>query len=289
MRRQPSSGGSTSISTSSIQAIIEKLKTEQFRNSTKATYYRVWKLFCKFFIRLDDKLMNWEDRIVLFTGFLIENKLKSTTVRSYLSAIRAILWDCEITLNEDTCLLNALTRACKIKNDRLLTKLPMGKNMLKIVLTQNKVAHNTQVYLRCLFAAIHAAAYYGLFRIGEVVKGPHVILARNVHMAQNKKKLFFVLNSSKTHNQGDKLQRVKIMSTRLENLYHEHSTSNLEFCPFAIIKEYLSLRLCALTATEQFFVFPDNAPVTPDQLRSHLQKMVRAANLDPALYQFHGW
>ena len=59
--------------------------------------------------------------MVLFTGFLIENRLQSGTVKSYLSTIQAVLWENNIKLNEDLFLLSSLTRACKLRNDRVLT------------------------------------------------------------------------------------------------------------------------------------------------------------------------
>ena len=99
------------ISTGAIQQIVENLKFDRYRNSTRQTYYRVWNLFNKFFIRLDIMPNNWEDSLVLFTAFLIKNDLKSTSIRSYLSAIRGVLTENSIKINEDRLLLNSMTRA----------------------------------------------------------------------------------------------------------------------------------------------------------------------------------
>ena len=56
--------------------------------------------------------------------------------------------------------------------------------------------------------------YYGLFRIGELTQGDHPVLARDVHIAKNKKKIFFVLRSTKTLYKNMKLQLIKISSTK---------------------------------------------------------------------------
>ena len=85
-----SSSGDSTISMKDIEAIVDRLSMERCRNSTRKTYYHIWKLFNNFFLRLDSKPNNWEQRLVLFTGFLVHNNLKSGMVRSYISAIRGV-------------------------------------------------------------------------------------------------------------------------------------------------------------------------------------------------------
>ena len=63
-----------------------------------------------------------------------------------------------------------------------------------------------QPYLEKLYQALFAAAYYGLLRISEVTKGPHCVLARNVHLAQNKHKMLFLLETSKHTQEGINLK-----------------------------------------------------------------------------------
>ena len=94
-------------------------------------YYQVWRQFAAFFQRLDYKPRDWEDRITLFIGYLVDNKKQSTTIRSYLSAIRAVLKIDGIKLNEDMFLINALTRACKLRNDVVNTRLPINRSLLE--------------------------------------------------------------------------------------------------------------------------------------------------------------
>ena len=79
-----------------------------------------------FFIQLDRKPDNWEDRLTLFVGYLIENKRKC----SYISAIKAVLKQDGIELCEDKYLLSSLTRVCRKKNDHIITHLPINKNLL---------------------------------------------------------------------------------------------------------------------------------------------------------------
>ena len=86
-----SSSTSTSISTAGIPDIIIQLCNNKHRSSTQKNYYCVWKIFNEFFVKLDRKPSGWEDRITLFVAYLINRGKKSTTVRSYVSAIKAVL------------------------------------------------------------------------------------------------------------------------------------------------------------------------------------------------------
>ena len=154
---------SSTVSTQSIINIIDKLKSQRFRDSTRNNYYRVWKLFAQFFIRLDIKPSSWEDKITLFVGYLVDNNLKSTTVRSYLSVLHSVLWEVDVNLNEDKVLLSALTRACKVKNDIITHRLPILKGMLKLIIDQVFTHfHDKQPYLTRLYAATFLTGFYGL-------------------------------------------------------------------------------------------------------------------------------
>ena len=112
--------------------IVDKLRTEKVQNTTKNNYYSAWKAFNDFFISLDIKPDNWEDRVILFIGFLIEyKKVKSQTVKSYISAIKSVLYTYgKFKLNEDKFLLTSLTRACKLQNDTVRIRLPIKKSLL---------------------------------------------------------------------------------------------------------------------------------------------------------------
>ena len=61
-------------------------------------------------------------------GYLVNEKKKSTTIRSYVSGIKAVLRDDGQEICESTYLVKALTKACKYKNDTVQTRLPIRKN-----------------------------------------------------------------------------------------------------------------------------------------------------------------
>ena len=247
--RQSEHSGLSSISTAEIRNILEQLRWERHRNSTRDNYYCVWKLFNNFYIKLDSKPKTWEDRIILFAGYLIQSKKNSTTVRSYVSAIKAVLANTGYDVCEDKVLLRSITRACKLKYDRASNKLPIRKRVVNMLLKGMDTFYDTpQPYLVSLYKALITTAYYGMLRIGEITKSPHVIKSKNVQIGTNKHKLLFILNSSKTHGEDEPPQYVKI--TAQSNRRADDKISNL--CPFRILGDYLKRRKPQKSNNEQF-------------------------------------
>ena len=233
---------------------------------------------------MDHNPQTWEERITLFAGFLVSNGLKSATIRTYLSAIKAILQENNIAINQDQFALNALTRACRLKNDKFVTRLPISKDMLRLMMEKiDKQFSSTQPYLACLHRAMFSTAHYGLLRAGEVAKGLHVMLANNIHIGLNKNKILIILETSKTHTKGDKPQRIKIAEVKSG---HQR---NAKCCPFKVLKDYLNQRPAAKQENEQFFVFSDNSPVSAPQLRLIFKKFIKAIGLQSQLYNIHSF
>ena len=136
-QKAPSRAGSkstdSSSSTKDMQMIVDRLKSQQYRNSTRKNYYVVWKLFNKFFIRLDKKPDTWKDHLTLFVGYLIDNKRQFATVKSYISAVRAILMEIGVKLNNEHTQFSSLTKACRLVNDQIKTRLPIQKDLLSAI------------------------------------------------------------------------------------------------------------------------------------------------------------
>ena len=137
-------------------------------------------------------------------------------IRSYISAIRAMLKNGGYVLNEDKVLLNLLTRACKLNNDHLKTRFPIKQGLLYMIMDQIRNIFDKQPYLSCLYQAIFITGYYGLFRVSKLMKTPsgHQVRAKDLHIGKNKNKLLFVLHTSKAHTKGMKPQLIKITSEK---------------------------------------------------------------------------
>ena len=189
-------------------------------------------------------------------------------------------------LNEDVYLLKSLTKACKLKNDKVLTELAIRKNLLNMMLDNlHKVFNPPQEYLVIMYKALLSTAYYGLFRIGELTESQHVIKAKDVHIGKNKNKLMFILHSSKTHWFDKKPQIVKISEEVNKNKSKLRQVNN---CPFELLQTYVKTRPKRRNDTDQFFVFTDGSPVQPKHARWILRKILKIVGLDHHYYNFRG-
>ena len=252
-----------------MQGIVDKLMNMRHRSSTQNNYYTIWKLFSKFCLRLDFKPKSWEDRIILFIGYLVEDGKQSSTVHSYILRIKDILRQEGFKINPNQFLISSLTKACKIKNDCVRLRLPIQKGVLAILIkeVQSLYLNQNQPYLATLYATLLLTAYFGLFRVGELTSGSHPILAKDVQIASNKRKLMFILRTSKTHDLGNKPQIVKISSTPISVTHSKLIVNpNILPCPYHLLRKYARARGPYRSSTEPFFVFQDGAPVKPQHL-----------------------
>ena len=284
-----SSSHSSSISTSVMEDIISRLKQRRIRTSTKNNYYGVWKTFNEFFIRLDRKPNNWEDRIVLFVGYLVDKKRKSTTIRSYVSAIKSVLREDGVTVSENKYLINSLTRACRLVNDKVRIRLPIQSGVLSILLLQLPILFEQQQYLCIMYHTIMTTAYFGLFRVGELTKGDHPVKVTDVLVADNKNNILILLRTSKTHGEDSYPQTIKIIGNKwhLDGKITSDKTRCPLYCPFSALNEYIKIRPMYQDKSEQFFIFRDFSPVQASQFRTVLKTLLKLANFNHELYDTH--
>ena len=291
-RKKKTKDSSTTLTISSayMWEVLERLKHSQTRKSTRNNYHKIWNQFNCFMMRLDRKPDNWENRVALFCTFLIEKGTQSSTVKSYISAIKHILKADGYPWNENAVILNSLTKACRVINDKVYHRQPISKSLLEIMLFEIEHMFPKQWYLEILYKTIFCIGYYGLFRIGELAaendeaceQNNHAIKACNVHIGKNKNKILFVLYSSKTHSKESLPQKVKIKAND-----KPFKQTNEHFCPFRLFTNFMSLRGNYASKNEQLFVFRDRKPVCPYNIRSTLDKCLCRLGIDHSMYSVH--
>ena len=273
-----------SISTEQIKMFVDRLKIEQFRSSTKKTYYSAWHTFNHFFLKLDNKPDEWEDRLILFVGFLIDQNSKSATIASYVSAIKVVLRLENIVIQEDRYLINSLTRVCRYRNDKVTNRFPIHKHFLISILQQIRELFGIQPYLSTLYQTIFTTGYCGLLRVGELSHSDHVLRARDVHIGKNKERLLLVLHSSKTHGKHNKPQTISITTDTKEKKYF---VKKHRCCPYQAIRNYIAVRDGFKLPDEQFFMFSDNLPVFPQHVRTPLKIAIDRTGVDSKNFNVH--
>ena len=107
---------------------------------------------------------------------------------------------------------------------------------------------------------------------------------RDLYIGKNKDKIMVVLYSFKTHDVGDKPQKVKIVANNDEksrNYIHRN------FCPVRLVTEYFRIRGPYDSYQENLFIFRDKSPVTADQARKVLRYALDKIGIESNLYDMH--
>ena len=129
--------------------------------------------------------------------------------------------------------------------------------------------------------------------MGEITKGSHPILARDVHISKNKKKLLFILRSSKMHSKNAKPQIVKIAEIPKSITNKSKPNNQTQFsthrCPFQILRAFLQARPSFISDKEPFFIFRDRSPVSPNNFTSVLKILSKDGGYDETRYSSHGF
>ena len=278
---------------------MDQLKNEAHQDSTKWTYYGIWKTFNQFLIKLDKMPKSWEDRLSLYCAYIIGIKhLKSSTVKTYISGIKHILRTDGYEWDDGKILLNTLTKSCKLKNDKLKVRLPIQKGLLELILFRLQRKYQNQPYLEAMYICAYLLQYYGLLRVGEIADSQHSIKAVNIHEAKTESRLLIILYTSKTHGRDSPPQKVKILGNKTIEIYQTRNTIKRftmkkqdlgKFCPVQWTKRYIQLRPPAMNTQQNFFILPDNTALKAQFLRNTLRDILCSFDLDGDLYDTHSF
>lgn len=255
---------------------------------TQLTYHTIWKGFLLFLTEFDQLPENWEDKLVLYAAFLGDTQHKLATISAYISAIKYKLIHDGYTLNEDKAKLASIVRTSKLKNQQVHNRMKITRAILKDLMDAVELKYCNQPYLCALYKCMFTFAYFGLFRIGEIAKGTHTLLAADGHAFNNRKWVIqLVLRSSKMHNRGDRPQIVRIPNkVDKKEVYGLAST---KYCPYTILQNYLKVRGNYAHDEEQFFIFRSGIAVKSDHFRKVLKNIISLAGYQNNFYSTHSF
>ena len=117
-----------------MEQLVQRLLNQKNRSSTVKTYLNIWRQFNNFVISLDVAPHSWEARTTLYIAYLIDNGKQSASIKSYVSAIKKLLVIDGYKWKDEEVLLNSLTKAWRLLNDRVKTRLPIQCGFLEIIL-----------------------------------------------------------------------------------------------------------------------------------------------------------
>lgn len=259
------------------------IKNHRLRKSTRKSYKKTWDRFNRFISQFDVIPPKWEDRIIVWATHLAENRKKSNTIKSYVSAIRYCLSLDGIKVNHSNCELAAIVQAARHMNDKLYVRLPIQKSLLQLILNfirTTYIQQRGQRYLGNTLLALFSTAYHGLMRISEITQGEHNVKGIDVIHGRNKNKVTLYLRSSKTHTTADHPQIIHI----------KPKPGWKTNCPVKILDEYVELRGRSSASLDQpFFMHRNGHPVTQQQFRTNLNYILFSLGLPSLLYGSHSF
>lgn len=223
-----------------------------------------------------------DDQLAMFVAYRIEKGDYSNTVQSYLSGIKSMLQKDGIEINTRTARLRSLIKACKYKNDRVIQRMPIKEALLVRIIRQVDLMFAMQPYLLSLYWCMIVMGYFAMLRTGEMAKGDHPILARDVHLCHDHKKVQIILRTSKTHGLGDQPRYVKFDTND-----SKAKLDNVHFCPYQVVREFLEIRGPKLDDEDMLFVNRDNSPVKPYQFNAVLKRAIKRLGIDPTNFGSH--
>ena len=283
LKRVYTGSDKSTLSLRHLDQILQNLKHNQHCDATSKVYHGIWVKFNKFIIHLDEKPKTWEYSATLYGLYLAKEGIKSSTLRSYISAIKHKLVADDYDWDDRKMLLSTLTRTCKMINDQIFHRFPIQIRLLELILCKLEEKFDSQPYLEIMYKTLFIVLYYSLMRVGELTMGRHTLKAVDVHAGNNKNKLLLVLHSSKTHGRESRPQLIKILKTKPDNRL------SFNFCPFTLTNKYMTYRGGYIHEDDAFIVMPDNSPVYPAQVRKVLRDILKDLSLNPALYDTHSF
>lgn len=261
---------------------VERLSNADISEATKNMYHRVWCNFNRFLLCFDDLPTSWEEKLVLYATFLADIGNQSNTVASYMSAIRYVLRHDGVVLDNNSCKLAAIIKGCKLHNDVVTVRMPIGFNLHNLILREinRYFLEKGQPYLASLYRAITVTGYYGMMRISELV-GKHALVTENVRISTNslKRKVKCILRSSKTHHAGNSPQIIDIIP--------DPQVLGSTECPYNILSNFSLIRPRRIHPGSQYFVFSDGSRVTERHFRTVLRTIISNLGLSSRSFNTH--
>ena len=272
-------GSSGYIRPANIQSEIGLLLDNGISANTRAVYESAITVFTRF------KLENghediWPPSLTTLTEFIAFMSLKGfapSTARSYMSGISFCCKIKNVTEPTNNFIISKLFNGFHRLHKRIDTRLPITYDILRsIVGALPAICYSS--FEAQLFKAIFSLAFFGFFRIGELVVSNlncdgHALLINDVHI-EGLSALKIALRSSKTDQQG---KGVVLYIPQI----------GTESCPVHNVREYLKLR--KRNDCQSFFCHSNNLPVTRYQFASVLKKTLSTLGINSNQYKSHSF
>lgn len=260
-----------------LQYRAQELLSCSLSENTKKLYMTAvhqFNLFCHAYERNQTWPPNPND-LFHFVAYLSFKQFSSSTVKAYIAGIS---YFCRIRGFLDTTKSFILQKVL-VGFSRMNTRVD-NRKPITISILQGLISILPQVclsnYESILFSALFCTAFFGYFRIGELVqdskvKPGHAIQVGDVRLSTSNS-VIITLRHSKTDQEG-KGATISLVPAR-------------PICPIQHLNKYATLRPNSPGA---FFIHLSGYPVTRYQAESVFNKAIRMLGLDTKMYKTHSF
>ena len=264
---------------SDIRSETDRLLMASLAPNTRHAYDSGIRAYSEFRLSLG-LIVSWPPSVKDFTDFISYLSLKGaspSTARSYVSGIG---FKCKVEGVPDITqnflvkkLLLGMSKLGIVRDRRLPITIDLLKNIARVL-----PAVCSSNYEATLFSAIFSMAYFGLFRVGELVVNSssnlnHAVDILNVRMQEHDNVLEVLLSHSKTDQKG-------------KGTVIALPAVNTPVCPVVSMKAYMSLRP---EQSGPLFIHFSGTPVSRFQFASVLKKALHFLNVQNDCYKSHSF
>ncbi|XP_048576074.1 uncharacterized protein LOC125557473 [Nematostella vectensis] len=275
--------GTPEPTTGDLVRILNELLGNALSSGSQQAYARAWNTFRQFyhqFYRTDQlNLPLGTPTLALFISYLRAKQLAASTILSYMSSIGYVHKLKGMPDPTQAFIIHKLLTAVK-KQKSPDVRLPITETVLH-QLVDALVSTNSSASQRTLFKAMFMAAFYGFFRIGELIPkisalGDQVVQIRDLALYKS----------------GKEISKLVITTS-----HFQHTTSNRPFeitiarlpsanyCPVRAIMDY-----CAARGSQPGPLFLSHGnPVSMSQFSLELNRCLSFCELDTSRYKSHSF
>lgn len=248
--------------------------------NTKASYESALKLFSEFRL-INDHADIWPPPlgvVIDFIAFMSLKGMSPSTARCYISGIAFACKVKDLSDPTGNFIISKMLNGFKKMHRRVDTRLPITHELLERILRTLPTVCYTS-YEAELFSAVFSLAFFGFFRVGELVISSlnnegHALRVNDLHLENGNSAIKVFLRSSKTDQQGHGVVLIIPNTGKVT-------------CPVRHMLLYLKMRK-SLNCI-YLFCHLNSLPVTRYQFAAVLKKSLNMLGLQNANYKCHSF
>ena len=263
-----------------LQAQLQKDVILSLASSSQESYKAIWSGFKKFMSSTLNKVTYsaTPNDVALFVVSLHNRRIRSTTIRTHLSAI-AFYFKNKCYASPTTLFhIEKLLLAYAKTDPPPVVRNPITLNILKnLLVSLNSVIHNQEE--RCLLKALFTVMYYGLLRVSEVTT-----TKKNSHNLKRSQ----LSITRENHHTVLLITFTTFKFSKPGSLKVSLNTTKQVTCPVASYQRYIALNP-KIPDKSPAFAFASGAPLTASYVSRTLKTLLSHSGYNSAKFNNHSF